>query len=449
MMVETQVPPGPRVFFPLYLMSRFRSAPLTFIRDMTSTYGNTVYLKVPGFGAYYLFNEPENIQEILVTHQRSFHKGRGFRRLKELMGNGLVTSEDELHLHQRRMIQPMFHRQRLAGYADAMVSITERHINGWVDGATLDIFAEMSYLTMLVVNKTLFAIDLESEAKELGNAITTLMTSYTYTIGIIGKLRMRLPLPYTKRILAAREYLESSIQAMIAKRHIEGDQGDLLSMLIAAQDEESENHQMSDKQVRDEAFTLFVAGNETTANALTWTFYLLSQNPEIAQQLQAELDRVLQGRSPNYTDIESLPYTRMVLSEALRLYPPAWIMLRKPIEDVEIGGYPVAKDSSVILCQWITHHNERYYPDPFKFDPGRWTPEAIASRPKMAYFPFGGGARACIGENFAWLEGILLLATIAQKWELRLEPNFPVELLPELTLRSKHGMRMILKQRQK
>jgi cytochrome P450 len=231
---------------------------------------------------------------------------------------------------------------------------------------------------------------------------------------------------------------------MIAERRNGGDRGDLLSMLIAAQDDQDGNRHMSDRQVRDEVLTMFLAGNETTATALTWTFYLLSQNPEALGQLQAELKRVLNGRNPAYTDVENLPYTRMVLSESMRMYPPAWIMTRTAIEDVEIGGYPVPKGASVILSQWVVHHNERYYPDPMKFDPERWTPDEIAARPKMTYFPFGGGARMCMGESFAWMEGILLLATIAQKWELCLEPGFPVELLPEITLRSRYGMRMQL-----
>jgi cytochrome P450 len=400
-----------------------------------------------GLRKYYILNDPELIQQVLVTQQRSFHKGRGFDVLKALTGDGLVTSEGDLHLRQRRMIQPMFHKQRIATYADLMVSLAERRAQAWQDGETLDLYAEMSYLTMLIVNQALFDMDVESAARELGEVITTLTTSYTYTLGLIGKLRMRLPLPYTKRILAARERLENTIHAMIAKRRAEGDQGDLLSLLIAARDDEDEPHRMSDKQVRDEALTLFIAGNETTANALTWTFYLLSQNPVILQRLRAELDRVLQGRSPVFSDIESLSYTRMVFSEALRLYPPAWIMLRKPIEDVQIGDYLVPKGASVILCQWITHHNERYYPNPLEFDPERWRPEASAARPKMAFFPFGGGARGCIGEQFAWMEGILIVATIAQKWDMRLELGFPVELLAEITLRPKHGIRMIVTRR--
>jgi len=190
-----------------------------------------------------------------------------------------------------------------------------------------------------------------------------------------------------------------------------------------------------------------LAGHETTANALTWTFYLLSQNPAAVRELQAEADRVLAGRSPTYADLECLPYTRMVLSESMRLYPPAWIVTREALEDVEVGGYTLPKGATALLSQWAVHHDERYYPQPLQFDPQRWTPDQVAARPKMAYFPFGAGARLCIGEPFAWMEGVLLLAAIAQKWEMTLVPGFPVEPLAQITLRPKHGMKMKLKRR--
>jgi cytochrome P450 len=434
------------VLFPLRLLNNFRNAPIRFLTRMTSTYGDIVYFRAARRDIY-LFNDPESIQQILVTHQNSFHKGLALQRTKNLLGEGLLTSEDELHLRQRRMIQPMFHRQRIAGYAGTMVSLAEYLAGDWQDGATLDVHAEMTHLTLLIVAKTLFDTDVESEAGEIGQVVTTLITNFTRTLGPLADLRLRLPLPATKRILAARERLEAGIEAMIAERRAGGDRGDLLSMLIAAQDEEDQQHRMSDKQVRDEVLTLFLAGHETTANALTWALYLLSQNPAAARQLHTELKQVLNGRSPTYEDVEALSYTRMVLSEAMRLYPPAWILTRTAMEDVEIGGYLIPKGSTVLSSQWVVHHNGRYYPEPLKFDPERWTPENAAARPKMAYFPFGGGTRVCIGESFAWMEGILLLATLAQKWEMHLEPGFPVELLPEITLRPKYGMRMQLKKR--
>ena len=369
------------------------------------------------------------------------------RRLRNLLGDGLLTSEDELHLRQRRMIQPIFHRQRIAGYADTMVSLTKDVIGGWQDGVTLDIHAEMTHLTLLIVAKTLFDADLESDTDEIGKLVTMLMTSLTHNPGLLADLLLRLPLPSTKRILNGRARLESLMDAMIAERRVGGDRGDLLSMLIAAQDDEDEQHHMSDQQVRDEVLTLFLAGHETTANALTWTLYLLSQEPEVACRLQAEVDGVLAGHNPTYADVETLPYTRMVLSESMRLYPPAWRMSREAVEQVEIGGYTLPKGSIVLLSQWIVHHDERYYPEPMKFDPGRWTPDKVVTRPKMAYFPFGAGPRLCIGEAFAWMEGILILAIIAQKWELTIEQGFPVALQPEITLRPKHGMPMQLKKR--
>jgi cytochrome P450 len=307
-------------------------------------------------------------------------------------------------------------------------------------------------MTLLIVAKTLFDTDVEADTDEIGQMVTTLVTSFFRNLGPLAQLRLRLPLPSTKRIMAARQRLIDNIDAMIAERRDPEragaggeDRGDLLSMLIAAQDHEDENRRMSDKQVRDEVLTLFLAGHETTANALTWSLYLLSQNPAVASLLRTELDHVLAGRHPTYADVEYLPYTRMVLSESIRLYPPAWVIGRLAMEDVEISGYRVPKDSTVMISQWLLHHNERYYPEPFKFDPERWTPENMATRPKMTYIPFGGGARVCIGESFAWMEGILLLATIVQKWDMCLEPGFPVELQPEITLRPRYGMRMKLK----
>src|SRR5687768_9748248 len=242
-MVATLVPPGPRVLLPFRLLSNFRAAPLAFIQQMTSTYGENVYFKAAGRHMY-LFNDPESIQQVLVTRQNSFHKGHALQRTKNLLGEGLLTSEDELHLRQRRMIQPMFHRQRIAGYADTMVALTEHVTAGWQDGTTRDMHAEMTHLTLLIVAKTLFDTNLESDAEELGQAVTTLMTSFTRTLGPLAELRMRLPLTSTRRILGARERLEAKINAMIAERRAGGDRGDLLSMLIAAQDDEDENRHM-------------------------------------------------------------------------------------------------------------------------------------------------------------------------------------------------------------
>ena len=445
-MAETGFPPGPRPLIGFHILNDFNDRPLSFMEEMRATYGDVIYFKALG-RRLYLFNDPESVHQILVARQQSFHKGVVVQSIKEVIGEGLFSSEDNLHLRQRRMIQPMFHRQRIGTYADTMVRLAEQVTNGWQDGVTLDIHAEITRLTLLIVTKTLFDTDVESDADQLSQVVATLVTTFTRTIAPQAALLMRLPLPSTRRILDARKRLVASIDALIAQHRSAGDRGDLLSMLIAARDEEDEDRRMSDKQVRDEALTIFIAGHETTANALTWTLYLLSQNPTVASRLRNEIDNVLAGRYPIYADIESLPYARMVLSEAMRIYPPVWVITRLAVQDVEIGAYRVPKDSSVLLSPWMTHHDERYYPEPLKFDPDRWTPANAATRPKMAYFPFGGGARVCIGEPFAWMEGILLLAIIVQKWDMCLEPGFSVELLPEITLRPKYGMRMTLKRR--
>jgi len=441
-----RVPPGPKALLPITLLTTFRRNPISFLERMTAQFGDVFYIKAAGRQIYF-FNSPEAVQDVLVTRHVSFRKGLGLRRTQGVLGQGLLTSEGEHHLRQRRMIQPIFHRQRIAGYADTMVLLAKRVSDHRQDGETPDTHAQMTRLTLLIVAKTLFNADIENDAGEISQMVTTLVSSFFNTLGPLAELRLRLPLPSSKRILAARARLGTTMQAMIAERRNGGDHGDLLSMLVAAQDSEDQNRRMSDKQVQDEAMTLFLAGHETTANALTWAFTLLAQHPEAAHLLREELDRVLAGRDPTYADLECLPYTRMVLSESLRLYPPAWIVTREALEDVEVGGYTVPKSATVLLSQWLVHRDARYYPDPLRFDPRRWTPEQVAARPKLSYFPFGAGPRVCIGESFAWMEGILALATIAQRWDLQLEPDVPVEPLPQITLRPKYGMRMQIQQR--
>jgi cytochrome P450 len=263
------------------------------------------------------------------------------------------------------------------------------------------------------------------------------------------ELLQKLPLPQLRRFDAARARLDAIIYRLIEQRRLAGeDRGDLLSMLLLAQDTEVDGGGMTDEQLRDELMTIFLAGHETTANALTWTWYLLSQNPEAEARLHEEIDRVLAGRVPGFDDVAKLKYTEMVLAESMRLYPPAWALGRLAMEDFEIGGYVVPRKSLVLMSQYVMHRDPRYFAEPFKFKPERWTPEARESRPQFSYFPFGGGPRRCIGEGFAWMEGILLIATIARQWQMRLVPNHPVVLKPVITLRPKHGMRMSLIRRQ-
>jgi cytochrome P450 len=394
-------------------------------------------------------NHPDYIKDVLVTNQPSFHKGLVLQRAKRLLGEGLLTSEDEVHRRQRRLAQPAFHRSRIASYSSVMTDYGSQTSARWRDGDTLDMSAEMMQLTLGIVGKTLFDADVVSDAQEVGEAMTVVMDLFnTITIPFF-ELLQKLPLPQLRRFDTARAKLDAIIYRLIEQRRLAGeDRGDLLSMLLLAQDTEVDGGAMTDEQLRDELMTIFLAGHETTANALTWTWYLLSQNPEAESRLHEEIDRVLAGKLPDFDDVGKLKYTEMVLAESMRLYPPAWALGRLAMQDFEIGGYVVPRKSLVLMSQYVMHRDPRYFAEPLKFNPDRWTPEARESRPQFSYFPFGGGPRRCIGEGFAWMEGILLIATIARHWQMRLVPNHPVVLKPVITLRPKHGMRMTVIRRQ-
>jgi cytochrome P450 len=395
----------------------------------------------------FLVNEPRLIRDVLVTHNRNFTKSRGLERSKRLLGQGLLTSEGAMHLRQRRLMQPAFHRDRIAAFGDLMVGYGDRMRRAWANGATLDISREMNRLTLSIVGKTLFGVDVESQAAAVGDALTAVIESFWMMMLPFADVLERLPVPKLRRARMARARLDAIIYRMIADRRASGrDHGDLLSMLLAAQDEE-DGGGMTDQQVRDEAMTIFLAGHETTANALTWTWYLLSTDPAVEAKLHAEVDRVLQGRLPVMGDLPALGYVERVVTEAMRLYPPAWIIGRRAIADYQLGDYTAPARSILVMSPYIMHRDPRFYADPDRFDPDRWTPEFRAALPKFAYFPFGGGPRQCIGESFAWMELILVVATIAQQRQLRLVPGHPVVPQPLITLRAKHGMRMTIHSR--
>jgi len=443
---DKAVPPrsGPR--YPGQFIVEIARNPLAMMIAMQRDHGDIAHWRI-GPQNLYLINHPDLIRDVLVTNGRNFTKSRGLERARRLLGNGLLTSEGEFHLRQRRLAQPAFHRQRIAAYAGTMSSYAERTSERWRDGVTVDMHTEMMRLTLGIVARTLFDADVDEEAGEIGEALTAAFEHFNFAMLPFTELLDRLPLPAVRRFNAARDTLDRTIYRMINERRKSGeDRGDLLSMLLMATDTEGDGKGMSDSQLRDEALTIFLAGHETTANALTWTWYLLSQHPEIEARLHAEIDS-LRNRTPTYEDLPSLPYTRMVFAESMRLYPPAWAIGRRAIEPFEARGFVIPERSVVIMSQYIMHRDERYFPDPERFDPERWTPEAQATRPKFSYFPFGGGTRVCIGEQFAWMEGILLLAILAQKWGMRLEPGHRVEIQPLITLRPKHGMKMTLHRR--
>jgi cytochrome P450 len=421
-------------------------SPLDFFTNLARTYGDISSYRMAG-ERLFLVNDPRLIRDILVTHNRNFTKSRGLERSKRLLGQGLLTSEGAMHLRQRRLMQPAFHRDRIAGYGDLMAGYADRMRNGWTDGVTLDIAREMNRLTLSIVGKTLFDVDVESQAAVVGEALTAVIESFWMMMLPFADVLERLPVPKLRRARMARARLDAIIYRMIADRRASGrDHGDLLSMLLTAQDED-EGGGMTDQQVRDEAMTIFLAGHETTANALTWTWYLLSGAPDVEAKVHAEVDRVLQGRLPTMGDLASLAYVERVVTESMRLYPPAWIIGRRAINEYPIGDYIAPARSILVMSPYIMQRDPRFYADPERFNPDRWTTEFRAALPKFAYFPFGGGPRQCIGESFAWMELTLLVATISQQCRLRLVPGHPVVPQPLVTLRAKHGMRMTVEKR--
>ena len=425
----------------------FRRNPTKLLTDLAREHGDIVHFKL-GPQDIYLLNHPDYIKDVLVTNNRNFVKSRGLEMAKKFLGESLLTSEGEFHRRQRRLAQPAFHRQRINAYANVMTDHAVRARERWRDGETLEVWQEMMRLTLAIVGKTLFDADVESEAPEIGKALTDVMQLFERITNPLSGLLDRLPLPSNNRWLKAKARLDSTIYRVINDRRASGeDRGDLLSMLLLAQDNEGDGGSMTDQQVRNEAMTLFVAGHETTANALTWTWYLLSQHSDVEARLHGEVDSVLAGALPTAADVARLPYTEMVFAESMRLYPPAWTLGRRVLSDYQIDRYVVPANAIVLMSPWVMHHDPRFFPDPYKFDPDRWTVEARESRPKFSYFPFGGGPRVCIGEQFAWMEGALLIATIAQHWEMRLAPDQRVEPKAMITLRPRYGMRMIVETR--
>jgi len=428
-------PPGPRGGAPIRALLGFRRDPIALIEGMKARHGDVVGWRV-GALRFYLVAHPELAREILVVRGREFTKSRALKRARVLLGNGLLTSEGDFHLRQRRMAQPAFHRERIAALAGEMVAISARAAAGWRAGDTLDVGREMNRMTLAIAGETLFGARVEGEADEIGRALTDALGLFGRLSNPIGPLLDRIPVPGTVRFRRARARLDSTILRIIAERRRSGDdRGDLLGMLLAARDVEGDGGAMTDEQLRDETLTLFLAGHETTANALAWTWHLLGANPEAEARFHAELDSVLAGRVPAAEDAALLPYTRGVFAEAMRLHPPAYLIGREPIDDVEVGGYRLRRGSVLLTSPYLAHRDARFWDAPGEFRPERWSPEAEAAIPRFAYFPFGGGVRKCIGEGFAWMEGILALATLGQRWRLRPVPGREPGRAPLITLR--------------
>jgi cytochrome P450 len=424
----------------------FRRNPTEFLTKL-SKLGDVSAFKIGKIPAF-LVNHPDLIRDLLVTNHSKFMKGRALQRAKGLLGEGLLTSEKEFHLSQRRMIQPAFHRNRINEYAKSMIEFGEKMSAEWRGGESRDIDKEMMRLTLWIVGKTLFNANVEDNAAQVGVAMTTIVSMFNFMLLPFSEILEKLPLPPIKRLKNARKTLDEVIYKIIDERRASGeDKGDLLSMLLLAQDEETGNA-MTDKQVRDECLTLFLAGHETTANALTWTFYLLSQNPEAERKFHAELDSVLGDRPVTPEDYGKLKFTESVLAESMRLFPPAWTVGRLATEEHEFGGFQIPKKSLVLASQFVMHRDARFWENAEEFVPERWEKLPIKEAGnKFIYFPFSKGVRNCVGENFAWMEGVLLLAILGRKWKLRLAPEQKIALHPMITLRPKYGMKMKIENR--
>lgn len=441
------LPPGPQTRRPLGFVRDFMADPLKML-DLAASYGEVSAIRV--FNRHiYVLNNPEYVKHVLVDNNRNYVKGRSLAAARRVVGNGLLTSEGEFHTRQRRMIQPAFHKQQIAQYGQVMTDDTTRQLNEWKDGEARDLHHELMTLTMTIVAKCLFDADVTSEADRVGTALNGLLGDFNpFDSSPIAALLAQLPTPREQRRKRNSQVLDEVVYGMIAERRASGeDKGDLLSMLIQAHDDEGDQRGMTDAQLRDEVMTLFLAGHETTANALSWTFYLLAQNPEAQAKLEAELESVLGGRLPTVDELPQLKYTRMVFSEAMRLYPPAWVVGRQALAPDQIGGYTIPAGASVLMSQHVLHRHPNYWSEPDCFIPERFAPDCEDERPRYAYFPFGGGPRICIGEPFAWMEGVLLIASIAQGWRFNLQPGAVVEPEPSITLRLKNGLPVRLERR--
>jgi cytochrome P450 len=469
-------PPGPSSILPLKLFFGFLRDPLTVLHNLSKEYGDISHFKF-GKNHIYLINNPDYIKDVLVNQDNNFIKSRGLQLAKRILGEGLLTSEGKLHRRQRQLIQPIFNPDEIPNYADIMTDYTLGISSRWHDQAIIDIHKEFMHLALAMVSKIFFNVSIEeSKIKEIDQYVTTIIEHFNRAripfAGIIEKV----PLPSNIQFYQAKKHLDEIIYRIIDS-HINNDSNnkdyhqqqngsrvrkDLISLLLQGRDNgyfsTSKNNEDVTKlnkekihisitstnrhQLRDNVMTIFLAGHETVANALTWTFYLLSQNPKEEKTLHEELDSVLHEDNavPTANDISKLEYTQRVFAESMRLYPPVWAIGRQAIEDCKIGGYIIPAGSSILMSQYLMHHDPRYFPEPERFDPERWSPQERAKRPRFSYFPFGGGVRSCIGETFAWMEGIVVIATIARRWKMRVMPEYPIVLQPLVTLRPKHGM---------
>jgi cytochrome P450 len=443
---RSEAPPGPPRTWLFGNLKEFGRDQLGTMTRWARDYGDLVSAR---FGPRQVLfaNHPDVVEEVLVNQNRKFIKHYRLRQTARTLGQGLLTSEGEFWRGQRKLAQPGFHRERIANYASLMVDSTMRMLRSWSDGQVRDVQADMMRLTLEIVAKTLFDAEIGGETGDASAAMETLTHAFVARTGNLFTPPHWVPTPLNLRIERAIRRLERILMTIISERRASGeDRGDLLSMLLHAQDEES-GRKMSDQQLRDELMTLFLAGHETTANTLAWTWVLLSGHPDAEARLHTELDLVLGDRLPMVADLPMLRYTESVVNETLRFYPTVWVIGREPIEPVELGGYLIPTGTTVFMPQWVIHRDGRWFDDPEAFRPERWADGLMQRIHRYAYFPFGGGPRICIGNNFALMEATLILATIARRYRLTLTSDARIAPLPTITLRPAHGVKVELKKR--
>jgi cytochrome P450 len=441
-----QSPPGPPQTWVFGNLKEFGRDQLDTMTRWARQYGDLVSARF-GPRRVVFANHPELVEQVLVEQNRKFIKHYRLRQTRRTLGQGLLTSEADFWRSQRKLAQPAFHRERISAYARLMVDNAERMLTTWADGQTRDVQDDMMRLTLEIVARTLFDAEIGGDTVDASAAMETLMRSFIARSGSLLHVPHWIPTPLNLRVERAIQRLERILMNIIAERRKSGaDRGDLLSMLLHAQDEDS-GRRMSDRQLRDEVMTLFMAGHETTANTLAWSWFLLAGHPASESRLHAELDQVLGGRAPTAADLPRLTYTESIINETLRVYPVVWVLGREATEPVDLGGYRIPAGTTVFTPQWVIHRDSRWYGDAETFRPERWEGGLIQRIHRYAYFPFGGGPRICIGNNFAQMEATLILATIAQRFRLKLAPDAMVEPLATITLRPAHGVKVVLEKR--
>ena len=444
-MPKTQLPPGPPGHWLTGNVGEMRGNRLAFF-NRCAEFGDISTFRL-GHQRLYMVSHPDLIERVLVSENRNFKKHYVLQLLRPMLGNGLLLSEREFWLRQRRLMQPAFSRQSIEAYAPAMVANSQRLMDQWKEGQTVDIHHEMERLALWIAVKTLLNVDMTDELRDISQANSVMMEDFNRRFETALPLPRWLPTPHNLRARAAMKVLDDIVLRIISERRAGGGgEGDLLSILLNARDED-DGLAMTDRQLRDEVMTMFMAGHETTANVLTWTWWLLANHPEVEAKLCAELEEVLAGRSPNAADLPRLTYAERIIKESMRLYPPAFALGRQATAPCVLGGYQLPAGATVLMSQWVTHRDPRWFDDPLKFDPDRWTEDFEKTMPRFGYFPFGGGPRTCIGNGFAMMETMLVLAAIAPRFRFDTVVDHPVEPWPAITLRPKHGIKMVVKRR--